>query len=169
MKPSRLHSNKTVCLLRYNHQINELKWLPLIYFTMCFCILPIICCHLKERRSLENLLIVLRRKSQFVAVCCSGYHYWTTSFNEACTHVLRRFKPCSRHAGDLRWGGSLKMFPAGNKAKPLSSVNHTIKTIHQKLQCSSNYVSGTHEEPCEIDFVCKVSINWLKVIKCFLF
>ena len=143
-----------------------------MYFCILSCIFSevnCICCHLKEKRSLENLLIVLRRKSQFVAACCSGYHYWTTSFNKACTHVLRRFNSCSRHAGDLHWWGSLGMVPAGNKAKPLSSVNHTIKTIHQKLQCSSNYVSGTQEEPCEIDFVCKVSTNWLKVIQCFLF
>ena len=32
--------------------------------------------------------------------------------------------------GDLRWWGSLTMVPAGNKAKRLSSVNHTAKTIH---------------------------------------
>ena len=32
--------------------------------------------------------------------------------------------------GDSRWRGSLTMAPAGNKAKRLSSVNHTTKTIH---------------------------------------
>ena len=32
--------------------------------------------------------------------------------------------------GDSRWWGSLTMVPAGNKAKHLSSVNHTTKTIH---------------------------------------
>ena len=38
--------------------------------------------------------------------------------------VLRRFKSCSRLAGDSRWWGSLTMTSAGNKAKRFSSVNH---------------------------------------------
>ena len=54
----------------------------------------------------------------------------TTSFNLAWTQVLRGFKPCSRRVGDSRWWRSLTMVPAGNKAKRLSSVNHTTKTIH---------------------------------------
>ena len=61
---------------------------------------------------------------------CSGYHYCTASFNLVWTQVLRRFKPCSQRVGDSRWWGSLTMVPAGNKAKHLSSVNHTTKTIH---------------------------------------
>ena len=40
------------------------------------------------------------------------------------------FKPCSRGVGNSRWWGSLTMVPAENKAKCLSSVNHTTKTIH---------------------------------------
>ena len=40
-----------------------------------------------------------------------------------------RFKPCLESVGDLRWWGSLTMIPAGNKAKRLSLVNHTTKTI----------------------------------------
>ena len=60
----------------------------------------------------------------------SGYHCCTTSFNKAWTQVLRRFKSRSRRVGDSRWWGSLTMVPAGNKAKRLSSVNHTTKTIH---------------------------------------
>ena len=40
------------------------------------------------------------------------------------------FKPCSRRVGDSWWWGSLTIVPAGNKAKRLSSVNHTTKTIH---------------------------------------
>ena len=62
---------------------------------------------------------------------CSGYHYCTASFNKAWTQVLRGFKTCSRRVGDSRWWGSLTMVPAGNKAKRLSSVSHTTKTIHQ--------------------------------------
>ena len=53
-----------------------------------------------------------------------------TSFNKAWTQVLRMFKSCSRCVGDSRWWRSLTMVPAGNKAKRLSSVNHTTKTIH---------------------------------------
>ena len=66
----------------------------------------------------------------FVAPWCSGYHYCTTSFNYTWTQVLRRFKSCSRRVGDLWWWGSLTMVPAGNKAKCLSLVNHTSKTIY---------------------------------------
>ena len=41
-----------------------------------------------------------------------------------------QFKSCSRHVGDSQWCGSLTMVLAGNKAKRLSLVNHTTKTIH---------------------------------------
>ena len=61
----------------------------------------------------------------------SGYHYCTASFNKAWTHVLCRFKPCSRRVGDSRWWGSLTMVAAGNKAKQFLSVNHTTKTIYK--------------------------------------
>ena len=67
---------------------------------------------------------------EFVAPWCSGYHYCPTSFNETWTQVLRRFKSCSRCVGDSWWWGSLTRVPAGNKAKHLSSVNHTTKAIH---------------------------------------
>ena len=43
---------------------------------------------------------------------------------------MRRFKSCSRRVGDSQWWRSLKMAPAGNKTKPLSSVNHAPKIIH---------------------------------------
>ena len=65
-----------------------------------------------------------------VAPWCSVYHYYTTWFNKAWTQVLRRFKCCSRCVRDSRWWESLIMVPVGNKAKRLSSVNHTTKTIH---------------------------------------
>ena len=58
---------------------------------------------------------------------CSGYHYCTTSFNKAWIQVLRKLKSCSRRVGYLRWWESLKMFPTRNKAKSISSVNHTTK------------------------------------------
>ena len=69
-----------------------------------------------------------------MAPWCSGYHYCTTSFNQAWTQVLRRFKPCWQRVGDSRWWGSLTMVPAGNKAKRLSSVNHSAKTIDHHHQ-----------------------------------
>ena len=36
----------------------------------------------------------------------------------------------ARRVRDSRWWGSLTIVPAGNKAKRLSSVNHTTETIH---------------------------------------
>ena len=45
----------------------------------------------------------------------------------------------ARRVGDSRWWGCLTMVPAGNKAKRLSSVNQTPKTIHQFN--SINYIS----------------------------
>ena len=46
------------------------------------------------------------------------------------SQALRRLKFCSRRVGDPRWWGSLTMVTAGNKAKRLSPVNHTTKTIY---------------------------------------
>ena len=78
-----------------------------------------------------------QKQRLIVAPWCSGYHCCTTSFYKVLTQVLRRFKSCPRRVGDSRWRGSLTMVPAGNKAKRLSSVNHTTKTIyhhhHQQL------------------------------------
>ena len=39
----------------------------------------------------------------------------------------------SRRVGDSRWWGCLTMVSAGNKAKRLSSVNHTPKIVHHKF------------------------------------
>ena len=61
---------------------------------------------------------------------CSGHHYCTTSFSKAWFQVLRRFKSYLRRIVDSRWWGSLAMVLAGNKAKRLSPLNHTTKTIN---------------------------------------
>ena len=61
---------------------------------------------------------------------CSGYHYYTTSFNKAWTKVLCMFKSCSQHAGYLQWWESLTIVPAGHKAQYISSVDHCPKTIY---------------------------------------
>ena len=67
--------------------------------------------------------------NKFLILWCSGYHYCTTSFNKAWTQVLpgNRFKSCWRRVRDSRWWGYLAVVPATNKAKRLSSVNHTTK------------------------------------------
>ena len=65
-----------------------------------------------------------------VAPWCSDYHYCITSFNKAWTQVLHMFKCCSWRVRDLQCWRFLAMVPAGNKAKRLSSVNHTTKTIY---------------------------------------
>ena len=94
---------------------------------------------LKKENSTVYLLVIWRfihliySASHIVLPWCSGYHYRTTSFNKVWTQVLRRFKSCSRGVGDSRWWVSLTMVPAGNKAKRVSSVNHTTKTIHHHL------------------------------------
>ena len=63
-----------------------------------------------------------------VAPWCRGYHYCTTSFNEAWNQVLRRYK--SWHVGDLRWWEPLTMVPVRNGTKSLSPVNHSTKIIY---------------------------------------
>ena len=52
-----------------------------------------------------TLCLVLAKllPSTTVVPCCSGYHYCITSFNQAWTQVLLRFKSCSRHVRNLRW------------------------------------------------------------------
>ena len=59
-----------------------------------------------------------------VAPWCSGYHYYTTSFTKAQVQILlaasRRFAMVKISDNDPGW----------HKAKRLSSVNHTTKTIH---------------------------------------
>ena len=78
-----------------------------------------------------------------VVVWCSGYHYCTTLFNKVWTQVLRKHKFCSRCVGYWRWWGSLTMVLAGNKAKRLSSVNRTTKTIHHHHHLSSLWRRAT--------------------------
>ena len=73
--------------------------------------------------SIPFLLLLL----SLMALWCSGYHYCTTSFNKALTQVLHRFKSYSWRVGDSWWWASLAVVQAGNKAKCLSSVNHTTK------------------------------------------
>ena len=82
----------------------------------------------------KQLHIKFRNMIFTFLMCGDLVHYCTTSFNKAWAQALRRFKPCSRRVGDLRWWGSLTVVPAGNKGKRLSSVNHTTKTIHHHYQ-----------------------------------
>ena len=63
-----------------------------------------------------SLSIVANQKRLKINMVSSGYQHCTTSFIKAWTQVLRRFKSCSRHAGDSRWWGSLTMVSAENKA-----------------------------------------------------
>ena len=64
------------------------------------------------------------------AAWCGGYHYCITLLNKVRNQVLRRLKSCSRRVGGSGWRGSLTMVPAGDKAKRLSSVNDSAKTIY---------------------------------------
>ena len=78
----------------------------------------------------------------FVAPWCSGY---STTAQLHSTKPELRFCAGSnpaRRVGDSRWWGSLTMVPAGNKAKRLSSVNHTTKTIHHHQTTFSWYLKS---------------------------
>ena len=86
---------------------------------------------------------------------CSGYHYSTTLFNKARTQVLCRFKSCSQCVRDWRWWRSLTMVLAGNKAKCLSSVNHTIKTIHSSSKSTS-----------KLKLILLMTPPWSRIIQC---
>ena len=59
-----------------------------------------------------------------------GYHYCITSFIQAWTLDLCRFKSCLWHVRDLRWWEYLTMVLAESKAKCLLLVNHFAKKIH---------------------------------------
>ena len=105
------------------------------------------------------------KKSSYVAPWCSGCHYWIISINWAWALVLRRFKPCSRRIGDSRWWGYLTMVPAGNKAKHLSSVNHTTKKqfiIHQFIHESifSTKISKKQDDSNWFIFSCFIRVCW---------
>ena len=71
----------------------------------------------------------------------SGYatDYCRSSFNKAWIQVLQRFISCLQRVGDLwRWG-CMTLVLAGNKAKHLSSVNHSTKTNHHHHHVKSQY------------------------------
>ena len=77
----------------------------------------------------------------------------TTAQLPHCTSCLPSF-------GDSRWRGSLTMVPAGNKAKRLSSVNHTTKTIHHHHQHHHTvqiFTSNSHRQKHEskVSKLCK--------------
>ena len=90
----------------------------------------------RKKEYFREILVYFERRyinhscRNLVAPWCSGYHYCITSFSKTWTQILRILNSCSRRVRDLRWWGSLTMVPARNKAKRLSSVNHTTKTIH---------------------------------------
>ena len=67
---------------------------------------------------------------------CNSYHYCTTSFISPNIkfQTSSRFKSNLRRVRDSQWWECLTMIAAGNKAKRLSLVNHTTKTIHQYTQ-----------------------------------
>ena len=79
-----------------------------------------------------------------VAPRWNGYHYCTTSFNKVWTQILRRFKPCSRRVGDLRWWESLTIVPAGNKAK-MSFVGQSFRKNNSSSSLSSSSGRVTYD------------------------
>ena len=71
-------------------------------------------------------LILLPEKNYL----CFGVVVTATAKLHSTMLELCRFKSCSRHVGNLWWWRYLTLIRAGNKAKLLSSVNHTAKTIY---------------------------------------
>ena len=94
---------------------------------------------------------------------CSGYHYGKVWFNWAWIQVLRRFKSCSRRVGDSRWWGSLALVPAANKAKRLSSVNHTTNTIHHHHHHIITDDLGVSKKP---DFCSRYTVLLAAILLC---
>ena len=83
-----------------------------------FCV-----CFKDERFSFSQKLSNIFQQHKVVP-WCSGYHYSATSFFNGWTQVQ-----IPNRGASYSWR-SLTMVPAGNKAKHLSSVNHTTKTNH---------------------------------------
>ena len=90
------------------------------------------CAHILYPLHHHPCLCVLQKEVK-MGPWCSGYHYCTNSFIKAGTQVLCRFKSCSRRVRYSWWWQSLTMISAGNKAKSLSSVKYTMKTIYHQI------------------------------------
>ena len=74
------------------------------------------------------------------------------------TNQIEDISACSRRIGDARWWGSLTMVPARNKAKRLSSVNHTTKTIHHHHHHHHHHQSN--DDLCRTIILPKPSDDW---------
>ena len=80
---------------------------------------------------ISSIILDLNILQVIVVPWFSWYHYCTTLFNKTWTLVQRRrFKSCLQCVEDLPWWESLIKVPTGSKAKRLSSINHSAKTIH---------------------------------------
>ena len=78
-------------------------------------------------------------------------------------NLLRRFRSCLWFIRDLQWWGSLTMFPTGNKAKPLLSVNKlcSIRPLHHNASSCSNLMTQFSERKVykEIRTTTRVSLK----------
>ena len=92
----------------------------------------------------EENTLVLGESNIIVKVCVSLMAPWCSGYHSAQLHSTKPELSLNlRRVGDSWWWGSKTMVSAGNKAKRLSSVNHTtivtfnIKTIRiQSSMCS---------------------------------
>ena len=86
----------------------------------------------------ENLKLWL------VVLWCSGYCCCTTSFNQAWTQVLHRFKSYLQRVGNLRWWGSKWLLLVNHTTKKkiffLSSICFPHLTNHQFVKLSHRRV-----------------------------
>ena len=87
---------------------------------------------------------------------CSCYHYCTTSFNKAWTQVQCRFKSYLWRVRDSRWWESLTVVPTRNKAKRLSSVNQTTRTIHHHQSFQFSTITWKSYDTKSITQLCSI-------------
>ena len=102
---------------------------------------------------------VVFSKSSVASWRC-GCHYCTSSFIKAWTQVLCMFKSCLRRIGDSQWWGSLTMSPPGNKAKRLSSFNHTAKAIHHYHHHHHHYHHHHHHHHQNLHWEIHIGSVW---------
>ena len=93
-----------------------------------------------------------------MAPWCCDYQLCTISSSNAWIHVRRRFKSCLLRVLDLQWWESWTMISVGNKTWPLSSVNHSSKSIHSHHH--HYYHHHHHHHHYHLKLFGKISFSW---------
>ena len=86
-----------------------------------------------------------------VVLECSVCHYWTSSFNNAWSRVLRISKSFLQSVGCLWWWVPLSVVLAWNDPARLTLVHHFVEAI------SHHHHHHHHHHHCRMDLLCKIS------------